>query len=197
MNTTSTTPIVAAPREAMDANAASSTRQPSDKQPAADAFERVMRQQRDGRTVAGGEPTQDEDTQREDGSNDIALAALCARLMPGPSGASAAPSAATVSVSVEPSWQQVADYVERLLVEASAPRSGAPAAVFTLHADLLQDTSAALTRVDTGWLLRIQSDDQRLRSGDMKRHEDALRSRFASRGLGDLIIEHGELPFAF
>jgi hypothetical protein len=197
MNTTPTAPVVAAPREAVESTSPSSALRPSDKQHAADAFERVMRQQREGRAAAGsGEPHED-DPCREDRAQDVALTALCAQLMPGPSGAAAAPSIAAGGVSVEPSWQQVADYVERLLVEASAPRTGAPAAVFTLHADLLRDTSAALTRCDSGWLLRIQSDDQRLRTDDMKRHEDALRSRFASRGLGELTIEHGELPFAF
>jgi hypothetical protein len=195
MNTTPTTPSPAAAREPSAAGAAAKLR-PEDERPVAEAFEHVMQRQREARADLGADDAHDSDGQAEGGTPDIALTVLCARLMPGPSGAVAQPAASAAGPATEARWQQIADYVERLLVEATLPRNGAPAAVFLLRGDLLHETSAALTRVDSGWLLRIRSDDQRLRGADLDRHESALRERFARRGLGELTIEHGELPFA-
>jgi hypothetical protein len=86
-------------------------------------------------------------------------------------------------------WSQISAHVERLLI-ASGPQGpdGRAAAMFTLSGELLTDTSVSLTRTGTGWLLRIQTGDPLLLA-DSKRHEAALRKRFADRGLGELIVE--------
>jgi hypothetical protein len=86
-------------------------------------------------------------------------------------------------------WAQISAHVERLLI-ASGPQGpdGRAAAMFTVSGELLTDTSVSLTRTGTGWLLRIQTSDPLLLA-DSKRHEAALRKRFADRGLGGLIVE--------
>jgi hypothetical protein len=94
---------------------------------------------------------------------------------------------------LSPAWAEVAASIERLLIsQTTGPHVGA-AAMFRLAPDVLRETSAALSRVEGGWLLRIDSSDPRLRF-DAGRHEHALRERFALGGLGELTIEQGELP---
>jgi hypothetical protein len=97
--------------------------------------------------------------------------------------------APTPSPQAPSGWAQISAYVERLLVE-SGPRgsTGQPAAMFTLSGDLFADTAVTLKRTDTGWLLRIQTNDPQL-VADAKRHEVNLRRRFAERGLGELAVE--------
>lgn len=90
-------------------------------------------------------------------------------------------------------WAEIAAQIERLLITHPAGRSDGGAALFRLAPELLRDTTVALSRTAQGWLLRIDSQDARLRV-DSTRHEAALRERFAKRGLGDLVIEEGELP---
>jgi hypothetical protein len=90
-------------------------------------------------------------------------------------------------------WAEIAAQIERLLITAPAGRSDGAAALFRLAPELLRDTTVALSRTAQGWLLRIDSQDARLRV-DSTRHEAALRERFAKGGLGDLVIEEGELP---
>jgi hypothetical protein len=86
-------------------------------------------------------------------------------------------------------WAQLGRWVDQLLVSSAAPGSSANTeARFTLSQDLFADTHAMLTRTPDGWLLRLQTDDPRLRA-DAKQHEAALRKRFAERGLGDLVVE--------
>jgi hypothetical protein len=105
--------------------------------------------------------------------------------------ASAAPGARPGTDNNALSWAQISDCVERLLIEAGPSRPGDPSAVLTLHADLLADTSVALARSGHGWTLRLQSGDVRLLC-DVKRHESALRDRFARHGLGELTVEHAQ-----
>jgi hypothetical protein len=90
-------------------------------------------------------------------------------------------------------WAAIAAQIERLLITDPAGRPGGGAALFRLAPELLRDTTVALSRTAQGWLLRIDSQDARLRV-DSTRHEAALRERFAKSGLGDLVIEEGELP---
>lgn len=94
-----------------------------------------------------------------------------------------------------PAWAQISAHVERMLVEAGGKAGNGPAAVMTLKADLLVDTSMCLTRVAEGWSLRIESRDRRLLT-DADTHEAALRELFAARGLGALTIEHGAMPWS-
>ncbi len=94
-----------------------------------------------------------------------------------------------------PAWAQISAHVERMLVEAGGKLGNGPAAVMTLKADLLVDTSMCLTRVAEGWSLRIESRDRRLLT-DADTHEAALRELFAARGLGALTIEHGAMPWS-
>jgi hypothetical protein len=90
-------------------------------------------------------------------------------------------------------WAEIAAQIERLLITDPAGRPDGAAALFRLAPELLRDTTVALSRTAQGWLLRIDSQDARLRV-DSTRHEAALRERFAKGGLGDLVIEEGELP---
>ncbi len=90
-------------------------------------------------------------------------------------------------------WAEIAAQIERLLITDPAGRPDGAAALFRLAPELLRDTTVALSRTAQGWLLRIDSQDARLRV-DSTRHEAALRERFARGGLGDLVIEEGELP---
>lgn len=90
-------------------------------------------------------------------------------------------------------WAEIAAQIERLLITDPAGRPDGAAALFRLAPELLRDTTVALSRTAQGWLLRIDSQDARLRV-DSTRHETALRERFAKGGLGDLVIEEGELP---
>jgi hypothetical protein len=90
-------------------------------------------------------------------------------------------------------WAEIAAQIERLLVTDPAGRPDGAAALFRLAPELLRDTTVALSRTSQGWLLRIDSQDARLRV-DSTRHEAALRERFARGGLGDLMIEQSDLP---
>jgi hypothetical protein len=90
-------------------------------------------------------------------------------------------------------WAEIAAQIERLLITDPAGRPDGGAALFRLAPELLRDTTVALSRTAQGWLLRIDSQDARLRV-DCARHEAALRERFAKGGLGDLVIEEGDLP---
>lgn len=90
-------------------------------------------------------------------------------------------------------WAEIAAQIERLLITGPSGRPDGAAALFRLAPELLRDTTVALSRTAQGWLLRIDSHDARLRV-DSARHEAALRERFAKGGLGDLVIEEGELP---
>jgi hypothetical protein len=109
-----------------------------------------------------------------------------------PCSASDAPQSAATAPS-SPAWAEVCASIERLLVMQSAgPHAGA-AAMFRLAPEVLRETSVALSRVEGGWRLRIDSGDPRLRL-DAERHERALRERFECSGLGELTIEQGELP---
>jgi hypothetical protein len=90
-------------------------------------------------------------------------------------------------------WAEIAAQIERLLITDPAGRPDGAAALFRLAPELLRDTTVALSRTPQGWLLRIDSQDARLRV-DATRHEAALRERFARGGLGDLVIEQGDLP---
>ena len=90
-------------------------------------------------------------------------------------------------------WAEIAAQIERLLITDPAGRPDGAAALFRLAPELLRETTVALSRTAQGWLLRIDSQDARLRV-DSTRHEAALRERFAKGGLGDLVIEQGELP---
>ena len=90
-------------------------------------------------------------------------------------------------------WAEIAAQIERLLITDPAGRPDGAAALFRLAPELLRDTTVALSRNAQGWLLRIDSQDARLRV-DSTRHEAALRERFARGGLGDLVIEQGDLP---
>jgi hypothetical protein len=90
-------------------------------------------------------------------------------------------------------WAEIAAQIERLLITDPAGRPDGAAALFRLAPELLRDTTVALSRTPQGWLLRIDSQDARLRI-DSNRHEDALRERFARGGLGELTIEQGDLP---
>ncbi len=90
-------------------------------------------------------------------------------------------------------WAEIAAQIERLLITDPAGRPDGAAALFRLAPELLRDTTVALSRTAQGWLLRIDSQDARLRV-DSTRHESALRERFAKGGLGDLVIEQGDLP---
>jgi hypothetical protein len=90
-------------------------------------------------------------------------------------------------------WAEIAAQIERLLITDPAGRPDGAAALFRLAPELLRDTTVALSRNAHGWLLRIDSQDARLRV-DSTRHEAALRDRFAKGGLGDLMIEQGDLP---
>jgi hypothetical protein len=90
-------------------------------------------------------------------------------------------------------WAEIAAQIERLLITDPAGRPDGAAALFRLAPELLRDTTVALSRTPQGWLLRIDSQDARLRV-DSTRHEAALRERFTNGGLGDLVIEEGELP---
>jgi hypothetical protein len=86
-------------------------------------------------------------------------------------------------------WARISAHLDRLLIDAGPPGlNGRAAAAFTLSGNVLADTSASLTRTEGGWLLRIQSSDPLLLT-DSRRHEAALRKRFADRGLGELIVE--------
>ena len=80
-----------------------------------------------------------------------------------------------------------------MLISDPSGRPDGAAALFRLAPELLRDTTVALSRTAQGWLLRIDSQDARLRV-DSSRHEAALRERFARGGLGDLVIEQGDLP---
>jgi hypothetical protein len=196
MNTTSTPPAAAeAPAEGRGARADQAL-SPQERLLAAEAFARVIEQQ--GRAMTNGEASGgDQDTRDTSQGGDVPGLAPFVPWAPGAAvlGAmAAAPS--TAAAPIEPAWSQISDYVERLLVGAGKPGVDAPQALFTLRSELLHETSAALTRVDNGWVLRIQSDDARMRGADMQRQEEALRDRFARRGLGEIRIEHGELPFA-
>jgi hypothetical protein len=90
-------------------------------------------------------------------------------------------------------WAEIAAQIERLLITDPAGRPDGAAALFRLAPELLRDTTVALSRTSQGWLLRIDSQDARLRV-DSSRHEAVLRERFARGGLGDLVIEQGDLP---
>jgi hypothetical protein len=90
-------------------------------------------------------------------------------------------------------WAEIAAQIERLLIADPAGRPDGAAALFRLAPELLRDTTVALSRTQQGWLLRIDSQDARLRV-DSARHEAVLRERFAKGGLGDLVIEQGDLP---
>jgi hypothetical protein len=90
-------------------------------------------------------------------------------------------------------WGEVAACIERLLVSDATHRAEGAAALFRVAPGLLEDTTLALSRTESGWLLRIDTCDARLRA-DPARHEAALRERFARQGLGELTIEQGELP---
>jgi hypothetical protein len=90
-------------------------------------------------------------------------------------------------------WAEIAAQIERLLVTDPAGRPDGAAALFRLAPELLRETTVALSRTSQGWLLRIDSQDARLRV-DSTRHEAALRERFAKGGLGDLVIEQADLP---
>ena len=90
-------------------------------------------------------------------------------------------------------WAEIAAQIERLLITDPAGRPDGAAALFRLAPELLRETTVALSRTAQGWLLRIDSQDARLRV-DSTRHETALRERFAKGGLGDLMIEQGDLP---
>lgn len=106
-----------------------------------------------------------------------------------------APPAGSAATDTRPAWSELSAYLERLFVEGGTRPGGGPAAMFTLHADVLADTAVCLTRVAQGWSLRIDTRDRRLLV-DARRHEAALRERFAHRGLGELTIELGEMPWA-
>jgi hypothetical protein len=91
--------------------------------------------------------------------------------------------------SNESTWAQLGRWMDQLLVSSASQGSRANTeARFTLSQDLFADTHATLTRTPDGWLLRLQTDDPRLRA-DAKHHEAALRKRFAQRGLGELVVE--------
>jgi Type III secretion protein (HpaP) len=90
-------------------------------------------------------------------------------------------------------WAEIAAQIERLLMTNPVGRPDGAAALFRLAPEVLRDTTVALSRTPQGWLLRIDSQDARLRV-DSTRHEAALRERFAKGGLGDLVIEEGDLP---
>jgi hypothetical protein len=106
------------------------------------------------------------------------------------------PDAATLAKAHAPApqaWAEIAVQIERLLITDPSGRPDGAAALFRLAPELLRDTTVALSRTAQGWLLRIDSQDARLRV-DSTRHEAALRERFARGGLGDLVIEQGDLP---
>jgi hypothetical protein len=90
-------------------------------------------------------------------------------------------------------WAEIAAQIERLLITDAGGRPDGAAALFRLAPELLRETTVALSRTSQGWLLRIDSQDARLRV-DSTRHEAALRERFAKGGLGELMIEQVELP---
>jgi hypothetical protein len=90
-------------------------------------------------------------------------------------------------------WAEIAAQIERLLITDPAGRPDGAAALFRLAPELLRETTVALSRNAQGWLLRIDSQDARLRV-DSTRHETALLQRFANSGLGDLVIEQCDLP---
>lgn len=92
-----------------------------------------------------------------------------------------------------PAWAEVSACIERLLVTDPGGRAEQAAALFRVAPELLRETTLALRRSGSGWLLRIDSQDDRLHV-DAARHEAALRERFACAGLGELVIERGELP---
>lgn len=125
---------------------------------------------------------------------DAALGWQPAHTFQGFSHAPLAPSSAAPAEQA-PAWAQISAHVERMLVEAGGKAGNGPAAVMTLKADLLIDTSMSLTRVAEGWSLRIESRDRRLLA-DADSHESALRELFTARGLGALTIEHGAMPWA-
>jgi hypothetical protein len=106
-----------------------------------------------------------------------------------------APPVAAQTTDARPAWSEVSAYLERLFVEGGPQPGGGPAAMFTLRADVLVDTAVCLTRVAQGWSLRIDTRDRHLLV-DARRHEAALRERFAQRGLGELTVELGEMPWA-
>jgi hypothetical protein len=96
--------------------------------------------------------------------------------------------------NLEPSaWAEVSACIEQLLITDSRTRRGAGAALFRLAPELLEDTTVALSRTDSGWLLQIDSQDPRLH-GESERQERSLRERFARGGYGELTIEHARLP---
>jgi hypothetical protein len=162
-------------------------RRPRDEQEG-EAFRRTWERQAQAQREAGMRAGADSDDERS-----AQEAALPVPMPPGGwagGGAPAAP-AAHPADSNALSWAQISDCVERLLIESGPPRPGDPAALLTLHADVLADTSVALARSGHGWTLRLQSTDVRLLS-DVKRHESALRERFARHGLGELTVEHAE-----
>jgi hypothetical protein len=99
---------------------------------------------------------------------------------------------AQAHVPAPQAWSEIAAQIERLLITDPAGRPDGAAALFRLAPELLRDTTVALSRNAQGWLLRIDSQDARLRV-DSTRHEAALRERFARGGLGELVIEEGEL----
>lgn len=101
--------------------------------------------------------------------------------------------AALAPLPAPQAWTEIAAQIERLLITDPAGRPDGAAALFRLAPELLRDTTVALSRTPQGWLLRIDSQDARLRV-DATRHEAALRERFAKGGLGELVIEEGELP---
>jgi hypothetical protein len=100
---------------------------------------------------------------------------------------------AQTHVPAPQAWAEIAAQIERLLITDPTGRPDGAAALFRLAPELLRDTTVALSRTPQGWLLRIDSQDARLRV-DSTRHEAALRERFARGGLGDLVIEQGDLP---
>jgi hypothetical protein len=100
---------------------------------------------------------------------------------------------APTSTPAPQAWAEISAHIERMLITDPAGRCDGAAALFRLAPELLRDTTVALSRNAHGWLLRIDSGDPRLRVDSM-RHEAALRERFANGGLGDLVIEQGDLP---
>jgi hypothetical protein len=109
--------------------------------------------------------------------------------MPTPDAAASVPTGAPASQA----WAEISAHIERMLITDPAGRPDGAAALFRLAPELLRETTVALSRNAHGWLLRVDSGDPRLRV-DSTRHEAALRERFARTGLGDLVIEQGDLP---
>jgi hypothetical protein len=162
--------------------------------PDGEAFERYLQQGCGAEAVAGRQGREQQGSSEQDElDRDAGTAGAGALwlgpLMPGgaPPAANAAPAHGSLA------WNEVSAYIDRLLVGADGVQGAGPAAIFSLSQSLLADTTVSLTRKAGGWALRIQTTDTELLD-DAQRHETTLCERFAERGLGQLTVEHGEVP---